>query len=81
MTLSADQLDTLRQLSRKKAGAEIGWVRIAAARELTVLGLALRSPSGWQITADGEASVGSHDEADTRGGPHVTLQFRPRGHA
>jgi hypothetical protein len=79
MALSADQLDTLRNLSRKKAGAEIGFIRIAAARELTDLGLALRNPSGWQITADGEAFVVAHDEADEAAGTFVALRFRPRG--
>ena len=35
MTLSDGQLLALRNLSRKKAGAEVGWIAIAEARDLT----------------------------------------------
>ncbi len=54
-TLTDGQLDALRNLSRKKAGAIVGWIAIADARGLTDLGLAARNQSGWQITAEGEA--------------------------
>ena len=57
MTLSHDQLEALRNLSRKKAGFEVGWVAIAPACELTELGLAARDRSGWRITAEGEAAL------------------------
>ncbi len=63
MTLSPSQLDALRNLSRKKAGAEVGWIAIAAARALTDLGLAARDRSGWLITADGEAMLGTQAAA------------------
>ena len=53
MTLTAGQLDALDNLSRKKAGLEVGWIVIADALGLTDLGFAARNRSGWQITAAG----------------------------
>ena len=81
MTLSPGQLDTLRNLSRKKAGAAVGWVAIAEARELTERGLAARNRSGWEITPDGEATLQRHDAAERIEPASDTLPFRPRGHA
>ena len=57
MKLSDGQLDALRNLSRKKAGAEVGWIGIAEARDLTELGFAARKASGWEITAAGAARL------------------------
>ena len=57
MKLSDGQLDALRNLSRKKAGAEVGWIAIAEARDLTELGFATRRASGWEITAAGAARL------------------------
>jgi hypothetical protein len=55
LKLSPEQLATLRDLRRKKAGETVGWISIALARSLTDLDLAEREPSGWRITAAGEA--------------------------
>ena len=71
--LSQSQLDALRNLSRKKAGAEVGWIAIAAARALTDLGLAARDRSGWLITAAGEAMLGK--QADAPRPPAQCFQF------
>ena len=57
MKLSDRQLDALRNLSRKKAGADVGWIAIAEARDLTDLGFAARKASGWEITAAGAARL------------------------
>lgn len=56
-TLSTDQLNTLRNLADKKAGVDVGWVTIAIAQELTELGLATRTRSGWEITPAGEDAL------------------------
>ncbi len=76
-TLSAGQLDALRNLSRKKAGAIVGWIAIADARGLTDLGLAARNPSGWQITAEGEALLDRLGPPKTEA-KGATLQFPGR---
>jgi hypothetical protein len=74
--LSQSQLAALRNLSRKKAGADVGWIAIAAARALTDLGLAARERSGWQITAEGEALVDKLDkQGEAPGSPAKCLQF------
>ena len=57
MKLSDGQLEALRNLSRKKAGAEVGWIAIAEARDLTELGFAARKASGCEITAAGAAHL------------------------
>ena len=57
MKLSDRQLDALRNLSRKKAGADVGWIAIAEARDLTEFGFATRKASGWEITAAGAARL------------------------
>lgn len=57
MALSEDQLRALANLQRKKAGEEVDWVNIAAARALTELGLAERDHVGWRITEAGEAAL------------------------
>ena len=59
--LSAAQVDALSNLARKKAGEDVGWVAIAQARELTDMGLAQRTRSGWEITEQGEAALREHD--------------------
>lgn len=55
MSLSQEQLEALRNLSRKQAGDPVGFIAIAPARALTELGFAARNRSGWQITPDGQA--------------------------
>lgn len=62
--LTDGQLGALRNLSRKKAGAEVGFVGIADARSLTDLGYAVRTRSGWEITAAGEALLDQSGPAD-----------------
>ncbi len=57
MTLSLTLAAALRQLSRKTAGEEVGWTDIAAAAELTALGLAIRTHQGWRITPLGEEAL------------------------
>src|SRR5580693_5734342 len=64
LSLSNDQVAALRNLSHKKAGDEVGWIAIEAAQQLTALGLAARNPSGWQITAAGEAVLALESETD-----------------
>lgn len=51
------ELHTLEQLARKKAGETVAFVKIAAARTLCDLGLAVRSQEGWDITAMGSAEL------------------------
>jgi hypothetical protein len=53
--LTSAQLESLRALARKKAGAPVGFMNISDARTLTDLGLAERSREGWDITAAGAA--------------------------
>lgn len=60
--LSPAQLDTLRNLSRKRDGFETGWVSIAAAQGLTELGLAVRTRSGWEITTAGRDALSEQDK-------------------
>jgi hypothetical protein len=74
VTLSGGQLDALRNLSRKQAGLEVGWIVIADARGLTDLGFAARNRSGWQITAAG-ASVLVRQEASG-----ATAEYSPTAH-
>jgi hypothetical protein len=51
------QLNALQRLAEKKAGAEIPFINIAAARSLSDLGLAERSHEGWDITPQGSATL------------------------
>jgi hypothetical protein len=74
MKLSDSQLDALRNLSRKKAGAEVGWIAIAEARDLTELGFAARKASGWEITAAGAARL--EQEHPSREAIGKVVEFR-----
>jgi len=78
--LSPAQFDALSNLARKKAGDEVGWVAIAQARELTDLGLALRTRSGWEITDAGEAALSGHAATQPDDSPDAPIPFSPRGH-
>ena len=60
MRLTPSQLDALRNLARKKAGLQVGWIVIADALGLTDLGFAARNRSGWQITPAGAALLAHH---------------------
>ena len=53
MDLTPDQLEALRNLSRKQAGEEVDYINIASARVLTELGLASRNREGWVISPEG----------------------------
>jgi len=53
--LTEGQAQALRNLARKKQGAEVPFVNIADARTLTDLGLAHRTREGWEITPEGAA--------------------------
>jgi hypothetical protein len=77
--LSPAQFDALANLARKKAGDEVGWVAIAEARELTDLGFALRTRSGWEITDAGEAVLRDRDAARPDDPPAAPIPFNPRG--
>jgi hypothetical protein len=81
LTLSDSQLAALRNLSRKKAGAIVGWIDIAEARGLTDLGLAVRTGGGWRITPAGEETL-MREERIIEVGNVIPLQGlpRPRGH-
>ena len=78
MTLSTGQLAALCNLAGKKAGGDVGWVKIADARELTDLGLAARNRSGWEITTSGEAVLGREGVGLRPEGASTTLPFRRR---
>ncbi len=53
MAISDTQLHALHNLADKQAGGDVDWISIADARALTDLGLAKRTPSGWEITPEG----------------------------
>ena len=53
MNLTPDQLEALRNLSRKQAGEDVDYINIASARALTELGLASRNREGWVISPAG----------------------------
>ncbi len=75
MKLSDSQLDALRNLSRKKAGAEVGWIAIAEARDLTDLGFAARKASGWEITPAGAARLDQEHPSRQVAGTVVEVRF------
>jgi hypothetical protein len=62
LRLSSGQLTALRNLARKKAGLQVGWIVIADALGLTDLGFAARNRSGWQITAAGASLLAHHEQ-------------------
>ena len=57
MTISDKELRALVNLADKEAGQDVDFINIADARALTELGLARRTPAGWQITTEGAALV------------------------
>ncbi len=72
MSLTPGLLAALENLSRKKAGEEVDWIKIADARALTELGLAERNREGWNITPAGVAALAE------RGDIHSTSPDPPR---
>lgn len=61
--LSEGEFQALRNLAEKQGGSETAFVNIADARQLTDLGLAIRSQQGWDITAAGAAFLNRTDAA------------------
>jgi len=61
LPLDEGQVIALRNLSAKHAGAEVDYICIADARDLTDLGLAERTAQGWSITPDGSAWLSAYD--------------------
>jgi hypothetical protein len=59
--LSEGELQALRNLAEKRGGGDTAFLNIADARQLTELGLAIRSRQGWEIT---EAGVGYLNRID-----------------
>jgi hypothetical protein len=57
MTITDKELHALRNLADKEAGEAVDFINIADARALTELGLARRTPAGWQITPEGKALI------------------------
>jgi len=57
--LTEGQLHALRNLARKHTGEDVPFVNISDARQLTELGLAVRSQEGWSITPEGSAHLAS----------------------
>jgi len=53
--LTDAELNALQHLAEKKAGAEVPFINIAAARALSDRGFAMRSAEGWDITPEGSA--------------------------
>jgi len=67
--LTSGQLETLRDLARKKAGVMVGFVNISDARILTDLGLAQRSREGWDITPEGAALLSGPSDSPVNSDP------------
>jgi hypothetical protein len=76
LTLTGGQLDALRNLSRKKAGQQVGWIVIADALGLAELGFAARNRSGWQITPAGASLLAHHDASGAAGESSSTVYPR-----
>jgi hypothetical protein len=53
--LTDNQRLALRNLARKEAGEEVGWINIGDAIALAEAGLCRRTAEGWKITAEGQA--------------------------
>lgn len=78
--LNDGQLSALRNLSLKSGGALTAFINIADARQLTELGLAVRSRQGWEITAAGAAwlkRIAADETRDTTSEGSTPLPFSP----
>jgi hypothetical protein len=77
--LSADELQALRNLSRKQGGEEVDFINIADARTLTERGLAVRTQQGWVITDAGASLLkdGASDQSPETP-PSVLTPFNPK---
>ncbi len=64
MPLTKGQLTALRNLALKRTGKPVDFIKIADARALTELGLAIRSQEGWDITDEGEAALAAESKDD-----------------
>jgi len=74
MTISDKERRALHNLADKQAGDDVDWISIADARALTELGLAKRTPSGWEITPKGLALIKA---GGTETGLHLVRQNDP----
>jgi hypothetical protein len=77
--LTEAQRVALANLGRKKAGEEVDWVNIAAARALTDLGLAQRDHAGWTITEAGEIALREQPPGSGQAPPDTTVEPFARG--
>jgi hypothetical protein len=59
--LTDSQRLALRNLARKNAGEEVGWINIGDAIALAEAGLCRRTAEGWKITAEGQAILAEDD--------------------
>jgi hypothetical protein len=74
--LPTTQRLALRNLARKNAGEEVGWIKIADAIALAEAGLARRTAEGWKITPAGAAWLAADaDPAAAPGGSDVVPMF------
>jgi len=62
MKLTDGQRTALRNLAHKKEGKAVDYIKIADARALTDMGLAVRGQEGWVISDAGLAAL--RDETD-----------------
>lgn len=76
--LSEDQLNALRNLSRKQAGEEVDWISISSARVLTDLGYAERNAGGWTISPEGSALLATTEEGLRRTPSVLSMAPKPR---
>jgi hypothetical protein len=74
--LSGAALGALRNLASKRTGQAVGWIAIGGARELTLLGYAIRNQSGWQITSSGVDALAATPAAPA--GEASVISFHPR---
>ena len=76
--LSADELQALRNLSKKQGGEDVAFINIADARALTELGLAVRTQQGWVITDAGARLLNGEDAASTDQATSSVTPFTPK---
>ena len=65
----------LRNLARKNAGEEVGWINIADAIALAEAGLCRRTAEGWKITSDGQALLADDPDAPSPESSDVLPMF------
>ncbi|MBW8824730.1 MAG: hypothetical protein JF567_11050 [Xanthomonadales bacterium] len=65
----------LRNLARKNAGEEVGWINIADAIALAEAGLCRRTAEGWKITTEGQALLAVGPDATPPDSSDVVPMF------